>query len=168
MKVFSFTRTALAPVVLFSDTLVVSFAPTPRYVPHQTTLFSKEVLSDMDIMCIANAADLCSYYDQCNIDEREALMNRFEEQTDLLADRIATMQSLSKHLRTGDHKHLQDEEVETLKRKLMGVVGELHPTNIEDLGIMEVAKLREEIAAATKAHETPGSHYYSLPLKWMR
>jgi len=119
-------------------------------------------------------------------------MNRFEEQTDLLAERIAMMHSLSKHLRTGDHEHLQDVEVASLKCKIMDVLGGLHPTNIAYLDGMEVAKLQEEIASvmkedetrdtvdgmevaklqeesasAMKEDETPGSYYDTLPLKWL-
>ena len=83
---------------------------------------AKEVMSDMDIMCIANAADLCSHYDQCDIDERDALLNRFEEQSDMLAQRLATLQSLTKHLKNGDHLKATDEEIATLKTKILASV----------------------------------------------
>lgn len=76
----------------------------------------------MDIMCLQNAADLCSYYDNCDIDERTALLNRFEEQTEIMADRIATMNSLVKHLKTGDHQHLSEEEVAEFKKKILEMV----------------------------------------------
>jgi len=69
--------------------------------------------------CIVNAADLCSHYDQCDIEEREAMLNRFEEQTDLLAERMATLQSLTKHLKNGDHMEINDEEIAILKKKLL-------------------------------------------------
>ena len=123
MKVFAFTQTALAPVVLYPASRAAGFAPAPaRLVPVRTTLFSKEVMSDMDIMCIANAADLCSHYDQCDIDERDALLNRFEEQSDMLAQRLATLQSLTKHLKNGDHLKATDEEIATLKTKILASV----------------------------------------------
>jgi len=96
-----------------------AFAPAPRTSSLATTLFSKDVMSDMDIMCIVNAADLCSHYDQCDIEEREAMLNRFEEQTDLLAERMATLQSLTKHLKNGDHMEINDEEIAILKKKLL-------------------------------------------------
>jgi len=79
-------------------------------------------MSDMDIMCIANAADLCSHYDQCDIDERDALLNRFEEQSDMLAERLATLQSLTKHLKNGDHLEINDEEIAILKTKILASV----------------------------------------------
>ena len=119
MRVFYFTRTALTPVVLFLSTAVTAFAPAQRHTPHKTTMFSKEILSDMDIMCITNAADLCSYYDQCDVEEREALLNRFDEQTDLLAARMASVSAISRHLTTGDHKHLEDQEVADLKQEIL-------------------------------------------------
>ena len=53
-------------------------------------------------MCIMNAADLCSFYEECDIEEQEALRNRFEEQRSALAERIM-MTSLAAQLRSGDH-----------------------------------------------------------------
>jgi len=97
-----------------------SFSPVARPLV-QTNLFSREVMSEIDIMCISNAADLCSLYDECDIEEREGFLNRFEEQTNIMAERIATMQSLVKHLKTGDHLHLEPEEVESLKSKILDV-----------------------------------------------
>ena len=76
----------------------------------------------MDIMCIMNAADLCSYYDECSIDEREALLNRLEEQTDILSERIAMMTCLTKHLKTGDHLHLEDVETANMKAAILKTV----------------------------------------------
>ena len=52
-------------------------------------------------MCLTNVADLCSYYDECDIEEREALLNRFEEQTEMLAERIAMMSLVTAHLKSG-------------------------------------------------------------------
>eukprot|EP00536_Pseudo-nitzschia_multiseries_P017340 jgi/Psemu1/314392/fgenesh1_kg.1505_\ len=83
---------------------------------------TKEVMSDVDIMCLENAADLCSYYDECDIEEREAILNRFASETEIMVDRIATMTALVRHLKTGDHQHLEDEEVESLKQTILGVV----------------------------------------------
>lgn len=82
----------------------------------------REALSDMDIMCIMNAADLCSYYDECSIEEREALLNRLEEQTDILSERIAMMTCLVKHLKTGDHLHLEDAETANMKAAILKTV----------------------------------------------
>jgi hypothetical protein len=105
------------------STNAAAFAPAPRISPRGTGLFvAKEVMSDMDIMCIANAADLCSHYDQCDIEEREAMINRFEEQTELLAERMATLKSLTKHLKNGDHLEINDDEISILKNKLLASV----------------------------------------------
>lgn len=70
-------------------------------------------------MCIMNAADLCSYYDECHLEEREALLNRLEEQTDILSERISMMTCLVRHLKTGDHKHLEEDETATLKSQIL-------------------------------------------------
>lgn len=150
MKVFAFTQTAIAPVVLYPASRATAFAPAPaRLVPLRTTLFSKEVMSDMDIMCIANAANLCSHYDQCDTEEREALINRFEEQSDLLVERLATLQSLTKHLKTGDHLEVTDEEIATFKSKVVTSLGSVN-ANIKYLDEMEVRKLQNEIHDAVK------------------
>eukprot|EP00553_Chaetoceros_curvisetus_P011553 CAMPEP_0204636270 /NCGR_PEP_ID=MMETSP0717-20131115/33475_1 /ASSEMBLY_ACC=CAM_ASM_000666 /TAXON_ID=230516 /ORGANISM="Chaetoceros curvisetus" /LENGTH=83 /DNA_ID=CAMNT_0051655269 /DNA_START=172 /DNA_END=423 /DNA_ORIENTATION=- len=81
-------------------------------------------------MCISNAADLCSYYDECDLEERWAFLNRFEEQTEIMAERMATMQSLVRHLKTGDHLHLEDEEVASLKSKIMTAATEDSPSDV--------------------------------------
>eukprot|EP00558_Chaetoceros_sp_UNC1202_P010949 CAMPEP_0197247094 /NCGR_PEP_ID=MMETSP1429-20130617/26098_1 /TAXON_ID=49237 /ORGANISM="Chaetoceros sp., Strain UNC1202" /LENGTH=98 /DNA_ID=CAMNT_0042707913 /DNA_START=179 /DNA_END=475 /DNA_ORIENTATION=+ len=98
-------------------------------------------MSNMDMMCITNAADICSYYDECDIEEREAIFNRFEEQSELLADRLATMQALSMHLKTGDHKHLEEDEVARLKRKIISATGGVGVANVEYLDGMEAGNL---------------------------
>lgn len=118
----------LTSLIFVSSALsVLSFAPIKLPSPTQTTrrqtgLCAKELMSEIDIMCLSNAADLCSYYDECDIEEREALMNRFEEQTDIMAERIATMNALVRHLNTGDHKHLEEEEVSSFKKKIKDLV----------------------------------------------
>ena len=89
---------------------------------HHETAEGERILSDMDIMCIMNQADLCSFYDECDLEEREALLNRFEEQKEILAERIAMMSCLTKHLTTGDHKHLEDEETAKLKAAVLQTV----------------------------------------------
>ena len=174
MKVFHFTRTTLAPVVLLPQ--LIAFAPAPfyqRHAPHKTTLFLKEIMSEMDSMCISNAANLCSHYDQCDVEEREAMLNRFDEQTDLLAERMAVTQSLSRHLRTGNHKFLEDEEVADLKRKIMDSHS-LDVSGVETLDDLEVRELHEEIRSAIqrevvtdKNPATVKSYYDSLPLNWV-
>ncbi len=120
----------LTSLIFFSSALsVLSFAPIKLPSSTKTTgtcrqtgLCAKELMSEIDIMCLSNAADLCSYYDECDIEEREALMNRFEEQTDMMAERIATMNALVRHLKTGDHMHLEEEEVTSFKKKIKDLV----------------------------------------------
>jgi len=97
-------------------------AARPAFAPRTLLHEKREALSDIDIMCIMNAADLCSYYDQCDIDEREALLNRLEEQTDILSERIAMMTCLVKHLKTGDHMHLEDVETANMKAAILSTV----------------------------------------------
>jgi len=124
MKIF------LALSVLLIAPKAAAFAPAPTRTlsPSHSKITSilysttEGVMSDMDIMCIANAADLCSHYDQCDIDERDALLNRFEEQSDMLAERLATLQSLTKHLKNGDHLEINDEEIAILKTKILASV----------------------------------------------
>lgn len=106
-------------------TLVHSFVGPFYQQRRDVAVFSsvgKELMSDMDIMCLENAADLCSFYDECDIEEREALLNRFADETDIMAQRIATMNALVKHLRTGDHQHLEDDEVAVLRNKILDLV----------------------------------------------
>jgi hypothetical protein len=79
-------------------------------------------MSDIDIMCLENAADLCSFYEECDIEEREALLNRFADETEIMAERIATMNALVKHLKTGDHQHLDEEEVASFRTKILDLV----------------------------------------------
>ena len=85
---------------------------------------SEKIMSEIDIMCIANAADLCNLYDECDIEEREALINRFEEQTDLLAGRMALMKALTNH--ATDRKRLTEEEILSLKEDILAFVSEKH------------------------------------------
>ena len=82
----------------------------------------KDLMSDMDIMCLENAADLCSFYEECDIDEREAILNRFADETEIMAERMATLNALVKHLKTGDHQHLDEDEVAALKAKILNLV----------------------------------------------
>jgi hypothetical protein len=92
-----------------------------------TTLFNSEIMSEIDIMCVANTAELCSKYDECDIAEREAIINRFEEQTDTLAERLAMMQALTHHLVNGDndgHVHPSEEEIGALKTDILGFVAD--------------------------------------------
>jgi len=79
-------------------------------------------MSDVDIMCLENAADLCSLYEECDIEEREALLNRFTDETEIMAERIATITALVKHLKVGDHEILEDEEVATFREKILKLV----------------------------------------------
>eukprot|EP01083_Nonionella_stella_P082654 228175_1 len=203
MKVFHFTQTTLTPVVLAPTTLAAAafFTPTThasqnfkqvnrnvaapppttgslpsyqRHTYHKTTLFLHEIMSDMDSMCIANAANVCSHYDQCDVEEREAMINRFEEQKDLLARRLAEMESLSRHLKTGDHGVLEERETEVLKRKIMDSI---KVGNLELLDNAEIDQLQGEILAASTSTKDDGRsaessvgvncYYDSLPLNWL-
>jgi hypothetical protein len=118
-------------------------------------------MSDIDIMCISNAANLCSHYDQCDVEEREAMLNRFEEQTDLLAERMATLQSITKHLKNGDHLEANDNEIATLKNKIMASVGH---SEVEFLDETEVRQLQIEINAALKNKDVVPVE--SILMKW--
>ncbi len=151
MKIFL----ALSVLLIAPNARAFAPAPTRSLSPPQSKIISilystaKEVMSDMDIMCMANAADLCSHYDQCDTEEREALINRFEEQSDVLVERLATLQSLTKHLKTGDHLEVTDEEISTLKSVFVTSLGSVN-ADIEYLDEMEVRKLQNEIHTAVK------------------
>lgn len=55
----------------------------------------EQVLDDMDAMCIINAANLCSNDDYfCNVDDKDALLNRLESQAHLLEIRLDEMREL--------------------------------------------------------------------------
>ena len=79
-------------------------------------------MSDIDMMCLENSADLCSYYEECDIEEREAILNRFTSETEIMAERMATLSNLVKHLKTGDHQYLEEEEVANLQEKILNLV----------------------------------------------
>ena len=83
---------------------------------------SREILTDIDMMCIVNAVGLCDYYDECDIDQREAFLNRLDEQTDILTERLATLTCVKQHLNSAAEGTLNDEEVELLKGKIIDVV----------------------------------------------
>eukprot|EP01083_Nonionella_stella_P145576 456467_1 len=113
------------------------------------------ILTDMDLMCIANAADLCTRIDidlnlssdDCDLEEREALLNRFEEQEDILAERLAMMQVLTHHLKNGNVSesthHLKnngddgkgqtvdENEMRDMKRDILHLVQNRHFTNTD-------------------------------------
>ena len=118
-------KTALSALSIIAQ-MADAFAPviTPNRFVRSSIILNNvdKVLGDIDMMCIMNAADLCSTYDECDIEEREALLNRLEEQTDLLAGRIAMISCLNRHLKTGDHQRLEEEESSKLKKKILGVV----------------------------------------------
>jgi len=138
--VYTMRFIALLPILLYSKQFTVAFSPhnVPPYPSTRKSSYSfssrpprstnaclnaaESILSDTDIMCIMNAADLCSFYDECDIEEREALLNRFEEQTEILAERMAIMTSLTAHLRSGDHMHLEEFETSKLKQDILQFV----------------------------------------------
>ena len=110
-------------LLFLSTTLVHSFVVRPSSsCAISTTMRKDTVMSDMDLMCLENSADICSYYEECDIDDREALFNRFAEQTEIMAVKIAEMNGLVKHLKTGDHKHLGSEEVAIFRQKVLDLV----------------------------------------------
>jgi len=87
-----------------------------------STIRKDKMMSDIDIMCLENSADICSFYDECDIEEREALLNRFAEQTEIMAGRIAEIYGLVQHLKSGDHKHLEEDEVASFRQKVLDLV----------------------------------------------
>ena len=150
MKAHTYTYAIYA--LTLAPVISEAFAPTTTFrVRHETGVFAKErIMSDMDIMCIANAADLCTLYEECDLEEREALLNRFEEQSEVLAERLAMMQALSKHLQTGDH--LDDEqEIRKSQADILAAARGSPPAesaSIDFLEGKEVSQLNEEIMTA--------------------
>lgn len=91
-------------------------------------------------------------YDECDIEEREAILNRFEEQTDVLSERLAMMQILTKHLKTGERPNVI-EEITNLKRDILDLVEKIDSsekkyTSEEILGGSSVLELKDEIMNA--------------------
>lgn len=111
---------------------VGSFAPHRGDVSLCATT-GKNLMSDIDIMCLENAADLCSFYEECDIEEREAILNRFASETEIMAERMATLSALVKHLKTGDHQYLQEEEVADLQEKILDLVDTEIRVNVNGL-----------------------------------
>mmetsp|Transcript_5778 Transcript_5778/g.14430 ORF Transcript_5778/g.14430 Transcript_5778/m.14430 type:complete len:133 (-) Transcript_5778:180-578(-) len=111
--------------LLLSSVSVLSFGGSSlRYradVAISSTL-GKDVMSDIDLMCLENVADVCSFNEECDLEEREALLSRFAEETFIMAERMATMNALVKHLKTGDHQHLGEEEVSIFQEKILNLI----------------------------------------------
>ncbi len=87
-------------------------------------------------MCIANTAELCSFYDECDIEEREAILNRFEEQTEILAERLAMMQAIVYHIKNNDrdgHVQPSEGEIEELKGDIVDFVSDSNSKFGQDL-----------------------------------
>jgi hypothetical protein len=157
MKLFLFTVTTLATILTIFPNASSAFSPGPAGILRNdriTSLVSAtdRIMTDMDIMCVANAAELCSMYDECDIEEREAILNRFEEQTDVLSERLAMMQILTKHLKTGERPNVI-EEITNLKRDILDLVEKIDSsekkyTSEEILGGSSVLELKDEIMNA--------------------
>mmetsp|Transcript_63057 Transcript_63057/g.176362 ORF Transcript_63057/g.176362 Transcript_63057/m.176362 type:complete len:209 (+) Transcript_63057:128-754(+) len=74
---------------------VSAFAPR-QMLARQQTLQRAQVLNDMDVMCIENAASFCSQEDaECDLDQEQALINRLESQAHSLEVRLDEMRSLA-------------------------------------------------------------------------
>ncbi len=154
MKLFQVVVTALLSI--YPD-VSSAFSPANVHVfrnDRSTFLrsFKEKIMSDIDIMCISNAAELCSLYDECNLEEREAILNRFDEQTDVLSERLAMMLVLSKHLETGERPDIV-EEVTNLKQEILKMVTNVDLsgkkyTSEELLEGSSVRELKDEIMTA--------------------
>ena len=111
--------------LLLSSVSVLSFGVSPlrcRAAVSISSTAGKNVMSDIDLMCLENVADLCSIYEECDLEEREALLNRFAEETAIMAERVATINALVKHLKSGDHQHLEEEEITIFRDKILDLI----------------------------------------------
>lgn len=106
-----------------------------------TTIYSRnskgEILSDMDMMCIMNAAELCNYYEECDIEQREAFINSLDEQMDLLTYRLAMLRTVKKNLFSppddqfddrndnddADRDGLMASQIDSIMKKIEDLVG---------------------------------------------
>ncbi len=150
MRVYHFTRTSLAPITIPS--VVLSFAPAPRLVPHRTTLFSKEVATELDTMCIANAADLISQ------EEKEELIHRFDEQTEKMAFQIAKMQSVVRLLKSEDDSHLEEGDITNLKDQIIATASGHIDESIAHLDDAQIRALKGKIASTIKKEKEACPH----------
>jgi len=149
MRVYHFTQTSLTPITIPS--VVLSFAPAPRLVPHRTTLFSKEVATELDTMCIANAADLISQ------EEKEELIHRFDEQTEIMAAQIAKMQSVVKVLKRGNDVHLEDGDIINLKNQIISTASGHIEETIAHLDDAQIRALKGKIASTIEKEKEASS-----------
>ncbi len=78
-------------------------------------------------MCIMNTASYC-IDEECNVEDEEALTARLQEQRDILALRIAEMETMTRRLQAKSHrKHMamkshDMEAVESMMRSIENVI----------------------------------------------
>jgi hypothetical protein len=73
-------------------TSVTAFSPKKMQQRTITVAQKAKLLSEMDNMCIINTANYC-LNEECNLEDNEALINRLEEQSEVLQGRLLEMKS---------------------------------------------------------------------------
>lgn len=76
-----------------------------------STTTAENLMTDIEMMCVTNMAKFCSLYDECDLEERDAIFNRFEEQSEILADRLAMIRVFTDYLNADVDEKGEEEEL---------------------------------------------------------
>jgi hypothetical protein len=117
MKLFSITLMALSAAV------TSAFGVLPDARPFSpSSLKSKHWLDVIDEMCIENVAEYC-LEEQCEVEEKLALINQLTDQRDLMTDAAERVDSLINRLKN-DSMVIKKEEKTKLESIMQAVIPE--------------------------------------------
>mmetsp|Transcript_12335 Transcript_12335/g.22389 ORF Transcript_12335/g.22389 Transcript_12335/m.22389 type:complete len:135 (-) Transcript_12335:297-701(-) len=84
---------------------------------YNTALASKDILSEIDTMCIMNQAELCSDEGSCDVDDIDALVNQLKDQLEITTGRMKQLDERIAQLEVGN----QNRDVNSLKSTMRGI-----------------------------------------------
>mmetsp|Transcript_66756 Transcript_66756/g.192843 ORF Transcript_66756/g.192843 Transcript_66756/m.192843 type:complete len:215 (-) Transcript_66756:8-652(-) len=100
--------------------MVFALAERPRVDAANRHHTSAPVMNEMDAMCLMNTADYC-INEGCDLDQKEALVNRLSEQYSALnlrhTDIVASLKRLEAHS-LGSRMRMHDRETESLMQSI--------------------------------------------------
>eukprot|EP00542_Grammatophora_oceanica_P015349 CAMPEP_0194049736 /NCGR_PEP_ID=MMETSP0009_2-20130614/30865_1 /TAXON_ID=210454 /ORGANISM="Grammatophora oceanica, Strain CCMP 410" /LENGTH=236 /DNA_ID=CAMNT_0038695955 /DNA_START=22 /DNA_END=732 /DNA_ORIENTATION=- len=95
------------------------------------------LMNDMDTTAILNVADLCTedLSDECDLDERDALINTLESQIEILKDRVVELDQVIQDVKSISHHEVMADDVKSLFKSIQAVL------NVEskDMGLPSLA-----------------------------
>jgi hypothetical protein len=121
MKLLTITLMALTAT---AATSAFGVLPGARpFSPCSSSLKSKHWLDAIDEMCIENVAEYCLEGEQCEVEEKLALINQLTDQRDLMTDAAKKVDSLINRLKN-DSAVINKEEKKTLESIMEAVIPE--------------------------------------------